>query len=84
MIIIILIIIISKVNTIISIMFNLLFIQNLSKFHTFLPVMLSLNGYFPLCPGKSREKVFSQGVFYQYFTYVNTTRGNNLPTLFRI
>ena len=56
------------VITIISIMFNLLFIQNLSKFQTFLPLIFGFNGYFPFCPGKTREKVFFPGrilpVFY--------------------
>ena len=49
-------------------MFILLFIQTLSKFQKYLPVMLGFNEYFPFCPGKTREKVFFPGrilpVFY--------------------
>ena len=56
------------VITIISIMFNLQFIQNLSKFQPFLPVVLGFNDNFPFCPGRSREKVLFPGrilpVFY--------------------
>ena len=54
-------IIISMVITIISIMFNLLFIQNLSKFQTFLPVVLGFYEYFPFCPEKNWGKVFFPG-----------------------
>ena len=61
-------IIISKVITIISIMFNLLFIENLLKNQTFLPVVIGFNEYFPFCPGKTWGKVFFPGrilpVFY--------------------
>ena len=56
------------VITMISIMFNLLFIQYSSKFQKSLPVMLGFHEYFPFRLGKTREKVFFPGrilpVFY--------------------
>ena len=56
------------VITIISIMFNLLFIQNLSKFQTYLPVVKVVMNISHFVREKTREKVFFPGrilpVFY--------------------